>query len=708
MRSLCNRAMSARVATIVWMAPGGALVLLVVMAGVVEAATSDGTVRAFQKISETEGGFGGNLDAADLFGSGVAGLGDVDGDGITDLAVGVFGDDDGGFNTGAVWILLLNTDGTVKAEQKISDTEGGFGGELGVNDLFGSYVDGIGDLDGDGVPDVAVSHYADDDGGSNHGAIWIVFLNPDGTVKAEQKISDTQGGFDGILDASDQFGHDIADVGDLDDDGVTDLAVGAWMDDDGGSNRGAIWILFLNSDGTVKSEQKISDTQGGFGGTLDNGDQFGTSVANVGDLDGDGVTDLAVGAYYDDDGGTDRGAVWVLFMNRDGTVKAEQKVSDTAGGFAGALDDTDWFGWGVAGPGDLDSDGTPDLAVGVRQDDDGATNRGAQGVLFMNSDGTVRAEQKISDTEGGFAGGLDNGDMFGSAVGGIGDLNGDGVTDLAVGALGDDDGNDVAGAVWILFLEPTADLDIKPGSCPNSFNRNSHGVLPVAVLGTAEFDVTTVSLSTVRLSRADGVGGSVAPHEGPPGPHSVISDVGTPFDGEPCACHELEGDGIDDLSMKFKTDDLVPVLALDFLSPGALVELVVSGTLDDGCEFIATDCVRLVPPGTPPGMLTVQSNTAGAWIDLSPLDDQLDGGGFADFERTFPLGTLVTLTAPDSAGSRTFKRWVIDGVPQPVGSASIELTVTGSAHNLEARYSVPHKPGDLGSSQSDTVGGLDR
>lgn len=65
--------------------------------------------------------------------------------------------------------------------------------------------------------------------------------------------------------------------------------------------------------GTVLSHQKISDTQGNFTGILDN-DYFGFSVASLGDLDGDGVTDLAVGARKDDDGGTDRGAVWVLFL----------------------------------------------------------------------------------------------------------------------------------------------------------------------------------------------------------------------------------------------------------------------------------------------------------------------------------------------------------------------------------------------------------
>ncbi len=67
--------------------------------------------------------------------------------------------------------------------------------------------------------------------------------------------------------------------------------------------------------GWVLSHQKISDTQGGFTGILDNTDWFGKSVASLGDLDGDGVGDLVVGARNDDDGGFDRGAVWVLFLD---------------------------------------------------------------------------------------------------------------------------------------------------------------------------------------------------------------------------------------------------------------------------------------------------------------------------------------------------------------------------------------------------------
>ena len=274
---------------------------------------STGTVKTGGATNLASGGTNmPTLANGDRFGSSVANMGDLDGDGVADLAVGAITDDTGGADRGAVHILFMNASGTVKSSTKIASATGG-GPTLANNDLFGNSVANVGDLDGDGVTDLAVGARADDTGGAYRGAVHILFLSASGTVKASTKIASGTGGGPTLAN-NDYFGNSVTNVGDLDGDGVTDLAVGAVLDDTGGGDRGAAHILFLNASGTVKSSTKIASGTGG-GPTLANSDLFGSSVANLGDLDGDGVTDLAVGASGDDTGGTTRGAVHLLRLN---------------------------------------------------------------------------------------------------------------------------------------------------------------------------------------------------------------------------------------------------------------------------------------------------------------------------------------------------------------------------------------------------------
>jgi len=406
-----------------------------------------------QKISADSGGFNGNLDKGDQFGSAVADPGDLEADGVRDLAVGVPFDDDDGKDRGAVWMLFMDDNGQVDQEQKISGTAGGFSGDLEDDDLFGSALAAIDDLDGDGAFDLAVGAPGDDENGPERGEVWILFLDTEGKVIREQKITDSDGDFNGDLDDDDRFGSAIAAIGDVNGDGITDLAVGAPNDDDGPSNAGAVWILFMRMDGTVDAWQKVSDSEGSFGGSLDAEDHFGAAVAGMGDLDDDGIPDLVVGAPGGDKSGTDRGEVWVLFLDSEGKVRDEERIADGDGGFEGALADNDSFGSAVANVGDLNGDGIPDLGVGAPNDDDGAANAGAIWILIMKTDGRVDAWQKVSGEAGEFNGNLEADDHFGAAIAGIGNINNSGLADLAVGAPGDDDGDTDQGAVWILFMD---------------------------------------------------------------------------------------------------------------------------------------------------------------------------------------------------------------------------------------------------------------
>ena len=127
-------------------------------------------------------------------------------------------------------------------------------------------------------------------------------------------------------------------------------------------------------------------------------------------------------------------------------------------------------------------------------------------------------------------------------------------------------------------------IDIKPESCPNPINLGKQGLQSVAVLGTADFDVTDIAPETILLTREGYEDVGVAPIRW------SYEDVATPYEGELCGCHEEGADGNTDLTLKFKTQDLVSTLNLAEVV-GQTIPLTLTGELKDGTSFEGKDCV---------------------------------------------------------------------------------------------------------------------
>jgi len=127
-------------------------------------------------------------------------------------------------------------------------------------------------------------------------------------------------------------------------------------------------------------------------------------------------------------------------------------------------------------------------------------------------------------------------------------------------------------------------LDILPDDCPNDFtvNLKSKGRLPMAILGSATFDVSTIDVDTISI------GGVVYPVKAP-----SMEDVSAPAGAEECAC-QVGTDGYPDLVLHFSRREVIQALGLDTMASGTVVPITVEGQLLDGTPFEATDCVTLV------------------------------------------------------------------------------------------------------------------
>ncbi len=266
------------------------------------------------------------------FGFSSTNIGDIDKNGVDDIAISSRLNSDGGIYNGIIYFIKLNIDGTPKSYSKISSKSGNFSGNIGSppsDAFFATSITSITDLNKDGIIDIVASS-----SNLTERAIWILFLDSNMNVKSYQKIGNGSGQYTDTIKNYENFGIPIGTVGDLDGDGNFDIVVSSIMDSVNGIQSGRVRILFLNSNGTVKGIKRIDNNASNFIGVLSDGDYFGSVASGVLDLKGDFKNDLLIGVGYKDDGGTDKGAIYLL--NLDGAVhptppKALWRVNATTG-----------------------------------------------------------------------------------------------------------------------------------------------------------------------------------------------------------------------------------------------------------------------------------------------------------------------------------------------------------------------------------------
>jgi hypothetical protein len=258
----------------------------------------------------------------------------------------------------------------------------------------------------------------------------------------------------------DLAGYSVSGVGDVNGDGLDDVVVGAYRNDTGGTDAGAAYVVFGQEGGlgTVNLDDVAAGT-GGFQITGENaGDFIGASVGSLaaGDINGDGIDDVIIGAAFENTGGTYAGATYVVFGEKKGafsTVNLDDVAAGT-GGFKIIGENVDDRSGVSVAAGDINKDNVDDLIIGAPRNDAGGANSGAAYVVFGEKKDAFDTVN-LDDVAAGIGGlkiiGENAGDQAGVGLAGAGDLDGDGSADVIVGAAGSDAGGDRAGAAYAVF-----------------------------------------------------------------------------------------------------------------------------------------------------------------------------------------------------------------------------------------------------------------
>ncbi len=360
----------------------------------------------------------------------VATAGDVDGDGFGDILIGALGNDDGGDCAGAAYLVL---GGPVPGDLSLSAADAQYTGEA-AEDVAGSGASAAGDVDGDGFGDMLIGAKYNDDSGENAGAAYLLLGS---STPGSRFLGAASAQYTGEA-TEDAAGASVSSAGDIDGDGLGDILIAAPYNDDGGDSAGAVYLLLGSA---TPVDLALGGADAKYTGEAA-GDVAGSSVSTAGDVDGDGLGDMLIGASHNDDGGDLAGAAYLVL---GGATPGSLSLGTADAQYTGEAS-RDLAGNSVSTAGDVDGDGFGDILIGAYYNDDDGTDAMATYVVYAGTDegaahlvlgAGTRGSISLGDADATYSGETSS-DQAGFSVSTAGDMNADGFGDLLIGAPSDD------------------------------------------------------------------------------------------------------------------------------------------------------------------------------------------------------------------------------------------------------------------------------
>ena len=374
----------------------------------------------------------------------VSTAGDINGDNLTDLVLGA---PDANADKGTAYVIFGNRGGFSSSFNlnTLNGTNGFIVPGVTPSGHLGWSVSTAGDINGDNLTDLVLGAYGVT---SNSGAAYVIFGSR-GKFTASFSLN-TLNGTNGFtvpgIASSGRLGVSVRTAGDINGDNITDLILEA---PNANANKGTAYVIF-GSRGKFTSSFSLSTLNGANGFTVPGiglDDWLGVSVNTAGDINGDNITDLSLGAW---NAGAGNGTAYVIFGSR-GKFTSSFSLSTLNGtnGFTiPGVASHGLLGYSVSTAGDVNDDNIMDLVLGAHGAN--ANNNGMVYVIFGSRDGFSSSFNlnTLNGTNGFTVPGVTSGGQLGVSVSMAGDVNGDNIMDLVLGADYANSGN---GAAYIIF-----------------------------------------------------------------------------------------------------------------------------------------------------------------------------------------------------------------------------------------------------------------